>query len=72
MLLADKCRGLTPWAALAVVAEPLTVGTWRYYVVTLVRFHNLTGPIYFNIIRPFHHIVVGNMARAGARGTSEN
>ena len=58
------------WAALAVVAEPLTVGTWRYHVVTLVRYHNWAGPIYFTLIRPFHHIVVGKMAAAG--GGSRN
>lgn len=56
------------WAALAVVAEPLAGSMWRYYVVTLVRYHNWAGPIYFTIIRPFHHLVIANMARTGALG----
>jgi hypothetical protein len=56
------------WGALAVVAEPLGGGRWRYHVVTLVRYHNWSGPVYFNAIRPFHHLVVGSMAWAGARG----
>lgn len=55
------------WAALAVVVEDLPNAKWRYHVVTLVRYHNWTGPLYFTLIRPFHHIVVGNMARAGAK-----
>ncbi|NQY75258.1 MAG: DUF2867 domain-containing protein [Candidatus Margulisbacteria bacterium] len=27
-----------------------------------------TGPIYFNLIRPIHHLVVTKMAKAGVRG----
>ena len=56
------------WAALAVVAEPVSSGIWRYSVATLVRYHNQTGPIYFNIIRPFHHMVVTSMVRSAAHG----
>ncbi|GIH93074.1 DUF2867 domain-containing protein [Planobispora siamensis] len=52
---------LTAW--LAVVAEP-----GRFRVVTIVKYHRWTGPVYFNVIRPFHHLVVTRMARAGARG----
>ncbi|MBO2447526.1 DUF2867 domain-containing protein [Actinomadura barringtoniae] len=47
---------------LAVVADP---GAFR--VATIVRYHRWTGPLYFNVIRPFHHLVVGRMASAGAR-----
>ncbi|GAA3132800.1 DUF2867 domain-containing protein [Planomonospora alba] len=50
---------LTAW--LAVVAEP-----GRFHVVTIVKYHRWTGPVYFNVIRPFHHLVVSGMARAGA------
>jgi hypothetical protein len=54
-------------AVLAVVAEPRGGGIHRFYVVTIVHYHHWTGPVYFNVIRPFHHLVVGGMARAGAR-----
>jgi len=37
-----------------------------FRVVTIVRYLDWTGPIYFNLIRPFHHLVVGQMAKAGA------
>jgi hypothetical protein len=50
---------LTAWVA--VVAEP-----GRFHVVTVVKYHRWTGPVYFNVIRPFHHLVVAGMARAGA------
>ncbi|GAA2844467.1 DUF2867 domain-containing protein [Streptosporangium fragile] len=46
-------------AYLAVVAEP-----GRFHVVTIVKYHRWTGPVYFNVIRPFHHLVVLSMARA--------
>ena len=49
-------------AYLAVVAEP-----GRFHVVTIVRYHRWTGPVYFNVIRPFHHLVVRGMARAAVR-----
>ncbi len=53
---------------LAVIAEPLSAGGNRFQVTTIVRYHHWTGPLYFNVIRPFHHIVVQSMVNAGARG----
>jgi len=47
---------------LAVVADP-----GRFRVATIVKYHRWTGPFYFNVIRPFHHLVVRGMAGAGAR-----
>jgi len=41
-------------------------GLIRYYIVTIVHYLHWTGPVYFNLIRPFHHLVVARMARAGA------
>lgn len=38
----------------------------RFHVVTIVHYHKWTGPVYFNVIRPFHHLVVAQMAQAGA------
>ncbi len=52
-------------AHLGVVVEPLAQGN-RFYVLTIVHYQNWAGPVYFNVIRPFHHIVVGKMAKAGA------
>ena len=55
-------------AHLGVVVEPLGNGLKRFYVVTVVHYNHWTGPVYFNVIRPFHHLVVYNMAQAGVRG----
>src|SRR5207253_647776 len=49
-------------AALGVVVEPLQDGLKRFHVITVVHYHNWAGPVYFNVIRPFHHLVVGGMA----------
>ncbi|NOK11629.1 DUF6463 family protein [Corallococcus exercitus] len=56
-------------ATLAVVMEPAPGGgpRRRFHVVTLVHYRNWAGPVYFNVIRPFHHLVVGGMARRAAR-----
>lgn len=59
-------RHLDAW--LGVVAEPLDErGVTRFHVVTIVKYNDWSGPVYFNVIRPFHHLVVGSMARAGIR-----
>jgi Protein of unknown function (DUF2867)/Family of unknown function (DUF6463) len=39
----------------------------RFRVVTIVHYKDWSGPVYFNVIRPFHHLVVKAMARAGIR-----
>lgn len=39
----------------------------RFYVLTIVHYNRWTGPVYFNVIRPFHHLVVGQMMKAGVR-----
>jgi len=38
----------------------------RYHVATVVRYRHWTGPLYFTLIRPFHHLVVGCMGRHAA------
>lgn len=53
-------------AHLGVVVEPVGNGQRRFHVLTIVHYHNWTGPVYFNVIRPFHHLVVRQMALAGA------
>lgn len=37
-----------------------------YALVTIVHYRHWTGRLYFNLIRPFHHLVVMAMGRAGA------
>lgn len=39
----------------------------RMHMVTVVKYRHWTGPVYFNIIRPFHHLVVRAMAHHAAR-----
>lgn len=53
-------------AYVGVVVEPLAEGN-RFHVVTIVHYRHWTGPVYFNVIRPFHHIVVWQMMKAGAK-----
>ncbi len=57
-------------ALLGVVVEPLPDQQQKlFHVVTVVYYRNWAGPVYFNVIRPFHHLVVGNMAMAGVRAS---
>lgn len=52
-------------AYLGMVAEQITDDHKRFYIVTIVHYNRWTGPVYFNVIRPFHHIVVNKMMQAG-------
>ncbi|PTL79671.1 DUF6463 family protein [Vitiosangium sp. GDMCC 1.1324] len=54
-------------AFLAVSVEPGGGQQRRFHVATIVRYRNWAGPVYFNVIRPFHHLVVGGMVRSAAR-----
>lgn len=56
-------------ATILAVKEPLTTGHQRFYLITIVHYHKWTGPVYFNIIRLFHHLVVSGMLKAGVRPT---
>ena len=56
-------------AHVGIVANQLESGMVRYDVFTTVRYLHWTGPVYFNLIRPFHHLVVNSMMRAGAMGS---
>lgn len=53
-------------AYFGVVAAPTGGPRHRFHVFTAVRFRHWTGPVYFNLIRPFHHLVVWRMMIAGA------
>ena len=54
-------------AFFGVVAEPLNDTVTRFHVFTTVKYIHWTGPVYFNIIRPFHHIVVSSMMKQGVK-----
>jgi hypothetical protein len=54
-------------AQLIAVVEPLANGLNRFYTITVVHYHNWAGPVYFNLIRPLHHIVVTKMTKAGVK-----
>lgn len=62
-------KHLDAW--IAVVVEPLDGRVNRFHVATIVHYNHWTGPVYFNLIRPFHHLIVARMARSGARGLAE-
>ena len=52
-------------AYFGVVKEPVDNSVNRFYVFTTVYYKHWTGPVYFNLIRPFHHLVVSRMAQHG-------
>lgn len=52
-------------AYVAILAQPAESEYTDFQVVTMVHYKHWTGPVYFNLIRPFHHLVVSRMARAG-------
>ena len=54
-------------AFLGIFREKIDRGVNRFHVMTVVHYKHWTGPVYFNIIRPFHHLVVKQMALAGVR-----
>ena len=52
-------------AYLGMVLENLGNSRTRFHVFTSVKYLHWSGPVYFNIIRPFHHLVVWQMMKAG-------
>jgi len=54
-------------AYFGVVAEELGCDLTKFHVFTSVRYIHWTGPVYFNLIRPFHHLVVLSMMKAGIK-----
>ncbi len=55
-------------AFVCVVREKIKNNQQQFHVITMVRYRHISGPIYFNLIRPFHHLVVYKMALAGVAG----
>lgn len=54
-------------AALGVIARPAPGNQKQFHLITVVHYHNWAGPVYFNVIRPFHHLVVNSMMRAAIK-----
>ncbi len=54
-------------AYFGVVTEELSNNLTRFHVFTSVKYNHWTGPVYFNLIRPFHHLVVYRMMKAGIK-----
>lgn len=54
-------------AHLLVAVEPTTEGSNRFHVGTIVRHKHWTGPVYFALIKPFHHLVAHCMMKSGAK-----
>jgi len=50
-------------AYFGVVVEALNEIENRFHVITTVYYKHWSGPVYFNLIRPFHHLVVSRMAK---------
>ena len=48
---------------IGVVSEPASAGLHHYHVFTIVHYKHWTGPLYFNLIRPFSHLVVYFMGK---------
>ena len=51
---------------IGVVSEPAENGMHHYHVFTIVHYKHWTGPVYFNLIRPFSHLVVYFMGKYAA------
>ena len=54
-------------AYFGIVTETLGNRLTKFYVFTSVKYTHWTGPVYFHLIRPFHHLVVSRMMKAGIR-----
>lgn len=54
-------------AYFGVLADPVFDRKTRFHVFTIVKYLHWTGPVYFNVIRPFHHLVVYSLMRYGIR-----
>lgn len=53
-------------AFFGVIAEKKTNGVTRFVVFTSIQYRHWTGPVYLNLIRPFHHLAVSMMMKAAA------
>ncbi len=54
-------------AHLGVLKKKKTAGSATFYVFSIVHYHSRAGKFYFNLIRPFHHLVVHLMMNAAIK-----
>jgi hypothetical protein len=54
-------------ATLGVIFEPFGRRSNRFHVITSFYYRRWTEPVYFNLIRLFHHLIVGSLAKAAGR-----
>jgi len=59
-------------AYLVSAREPLANGENRIHVATIVHYRHWTGPVYFNLIRPFHHLIVWLSLRKSVRRKTDS
>ncbi len=52
-------KHLRAW--IAVFFDEFPHGARRYHAATCVVYENALGPVYFNLIRPFHHLIAAVM-----------
>lgn len=52
---------------IGVVRESTNDGQFEFHTFTIVHYKHWTGPLYFNCIRPFHHLIVHCMGKAAVR-----
>ncbi len=55
-------------AVFCVVAEPLAGGGSRFHALTTVHYHNFMGRLEFNMVRPFHHLLIAMAMRSVLKG----
>ena len=53
---------------LAMTTEPVAGGN-KLSLITMVKFHRKAGQGYYQVIKPFHHLIVTGMLHAGANAT---
>ncbi len=61
-------KHLDAW--IVVVVESVDAHTRCFHLLTVVRYNTWSGPVYFNVIRPFHHLIVHLFAREGVKTVS--
>jgi hypothetical protein len=61
----DKHLSFNVIAAVEPLENP--IDQCRFHLATVVRYNHWTGPVYFNLIRPFHHLIVWLAVKSAAK-----
>lgn len=51
--------------------EPLNEREQRFHLMTIVRHNHWTGPLYFTVIKPFHHLIVQLAVNAAVKNAEK-